>query len=61
VRTVPNLFLGCLVLEVVYRREFFIESKHEGEQLVSFHSGGVSEIICEQQIFVDYCGTQCLH
>lgn len=34
-RAFPNLFLNCSVLGLVYRREFFIDSKHAGEQQVS--------------------------
>jgi hypothetical protein len=44
---VPNSFLDCSVLGLVYRREIFIESKHACEQLVCLHSGGVSKMNSE--------------
>jgi hypothetical protein len=46
-RAFPNLFLDYSVLGLVYRREFLIDSKHGGEEQVSHHSGGVSEINSE--------------
>lgn len=46
-RSFPNLFLDCSFFGLVYRREFLIDSKHAGEQQVSLHSGGVSEINSE--------------